>query len=271
MQKRKFKLNKWFLDFVGEDGTAMIFYAAELRWYEFVVPYSSCLCYDPKNGVSQKSKFRNIQMPEKRKNLIRWSDSKFKVEGLWESLAEPIYERLFDSEEGFLDWKCYQPASKVKLNINNSIIEGKGYVEQLVLTIPPWKIPMNELRWGHFGSNGNQMVWIELKAEDKKQWLWLNGEKMGNSIIEDDLISIPEKGIILKLNKRVTLESAKKVYTLTEKLLHYIPGFKKIIPLKFLMADEYKWLSKGQLQRHGGNVTTGIAIHEFVNFNTQNQ
>ena len=34
------------------------------------------------------------------------------------------------------------------------------------------------------------MVWIELREKDKQQWLWLNGEKIENCIIEDDRIVI---------------------------------------------------------------------------------
>jgi hypothetical protein len=128
---------------------------------------------------------------------------------------------------------------------------------------------MDELRWGRYGSSENQMVWIELREEDKKQWLWLNGEKMEICIIEDDHISIPEKDIILKLDKGVILESEKKISAVAEKLLHYIPGFNKVMPLKFLMADEFKWLSKGQLQTNGKTISTGMAIHEFVNFKSE--
>ena len=85
--------------------------------------------------------------------LITWSDSKFGVSGTWKSMATMIQTRIFDSAEGFLDWKCFQPASKVQLRINDTVLEGRGYAEQLILTVPPWRIPMDELRWGRFGSD----------------------------------------------------------------------------------------------------------------------
>ena len=271
MHKGNFHLNKWFLDFVGNSGETIIFYAAKLTWHGLVVPYTSFLFYDPSDGVHQKSRFRNIRMPEKTKNLITWSDSKFEVEGAWESLAKPLQARLFDSEEGYLDWKCFQPSSKVRLRISDKILEGRGYAEQLILTAPPWKIPMNELRWGRFGSSEDQMVWIEIREEDKRQWLWLNGDKIKNCIIEDDYISVPEKELILKLDQGVELESEKKIFSIVEKLILYIPGFNKFMPLNFLMADEFKWLSKCQLQTDGKTISTGMAIHELVNFKAQHQ
>ena len=114
--------------------------------------------------------------------IYSWNDSKFDVNGVWESLADPIQACIFNSVDGCLNWNCFQPASKVCLTINNKIVKGRGYAEQLILTALPWKIPMNELRWGRFGSKENNMVWIELREEDKQQWVWLNGEKIENCI-----------------------------------------------------------------------------------------
>jgi hypothetical protein len=263
-----FHLSKWFLDFVGANETAMIFYAAKLIWHSWKVSYTSWLWYDPGSGVSIKSRFRNVQMPLINENTITWSDGKFGLFGTWESTANKIQARLFDSPEGFLDWRCYQPASKVKLRANDSVLEGRGYAEQLILTVPPWKIPMDELRWGRFGSDENNMVWIELRENDKQQWLWLNGEKTENCIIGDEQIILPEKGLVLNLDQGIVLESEKKIFTVVEKLIRYIPGFNKIMPLNFLMADEFKWLSHGQLETNRKVISSGMAIHELVNFKT---
>ena len=265
-QRGNFYLDKWFLDFVGENGEAMIFYAAKLFWNGWEIPYTSWFSYDPASGVCQTSRFRNINMPVINSGIITWSDSKVGVSGCWKLLATPLNARLFDSGEGFLDWKCHQPASCVTLKFNERTIEGSGYAEQLILTVPPWKIPMDELRWGRFGSNENQIVWIELIEEEKRQWLWLNGEKIENCIIEDDQLYIIEKGLILKLQRAVVLESEKKIFSVVENLIQYLPGFNKIMPLKFLMAREYKWLSKGILLKRDEVISHGTAIHELVDF-----
>ena len=261
-----FHLSKWFLDFVGDDGTTMIFYSAKLTWHGLSTNYTSWLNYDPASGIHLKSRFRNVQIPQRNDKLITWSDSKFGVSGTWESLSEMIQTHIFDSEDGYLDWRCYQPASKVQLNINDSILDGKGYAEQLILTVPPWKIPMDELHWGRFGSDQTNIVWIELREKEKKHWLWLNGEKIDSCIIEDDHLSIPGNNLNLYLDRGAALESEKKIFTVVEKLIRYLPGFNKIMPLNFLIADETKWLSKGELYTNERILTTGWAIHELVNF-----
>jgi len=262
-----FHLSKWFLDFVGESGEVMIFYSAKLIWRGLSVSYTSWLDYQAATGVQFKSGFRNVQVPQTNDEVITWNDPKFGVSGTWKSLATMIQTKLVDTEEGYLDWKCYQPASKVQLRINERVLEGRGYAEQLILTLPPWKIPMDELRWGRYGSDENNMVWIELREKEKKQWLWLNGEKIENCIIEDDCISMPDKELVLTLDRGVLLESEKKIFSVVEKLIHYLPGFNKIMPLKFIMADEFKWFSKGQLQKNNKTLSEGTTIHELLNFN----
>lgn len=261
-----FHLSKWFLDLVCTNGAAMIFYAAKLTWHGWSASYTSWLQYYPGSGVSLKSRFLDVQIPQIKDNMITWNDSKFGISGTWKSSAKMIQARIIDSGEGFLDWKCFQPASTVQLNINGNILEGNGYAEQLILTALPWKIPMDELRWGRFHSDENNMVWIELREKEKRQWLWLNGEKIENCIIEDAQIRLSDKELVLNLDQSVILESEKKIFAVVEKLIRFIPGFNKVMPLNFLMADEFKWLSKGNLQANDKILSSGMTIHELVDF-----
>jgi hypothetical protein len=262
-----FLLDKWFLDFTGENGAAMIFYAAKLTWYGLSVSYTSWLSYDKRSGVIIRSRFSKVQVPQITGNLITWDDPIYRISGRWESAGEMIQARLFEGDEGSLEWKCHQPASNVQLSIGESLFAGRGYAEQLILTVPPWKIPMDELRWGRFGSDESTLVWIELRDRETRKWLWVNGERTGNCTIEDTYLSIPDKELFLTLDRGVVLESEKKIYTIVEKLVRYLPGFKKILPLNFLMADETKWLSRAELHSEHDSVVKGMAIHELVRFN----
>ena len=62
------------------------------------------------------------------------------------------------------------------------------------------------------------------------------------------------------------LESEKKISSLVQKLIRYIPGINKLIPVNFLMADEFKWLSKCDFQGDNNTYSHGMSIHELVNF-----
>lgn len=266
-----FHLSKWFLDFTGENGEAMIFYSAKLFLHGFPASYTSWLRYDPVSGVHLRSRFSKVHLPKLNGQLISWNDPEFGVSGTWEALAGSVQARIFDSEEGFLDWNCHQPASKVQLRINDRVLEGRGYAEHLILTVPPWKLDMDELRWGRFCSAENNMVWIGLSGKEQRQWLWLNGEKTESCILEDDCITIPDKNLIVNLDRGVTLEAEKKIFNVVGKLIRYIPGLNKVIPVSFLRTDEHKWLSRGQLQKDGKILSEGMAIHELVNFKPDEQ
>jgi len=262
-----FYLRKWFLDFVSDTGETMIFYAARLNWHGWPVPYTSWLHYAPNEGVRMKSRFHHASMPEKKNHQITWTDERLGISGTWTEMADPIEARILDTEEGYLDWSCLQPASDVTLMINNTKLIGRGYVERLELTMPPWKIPMDELRWGRFGSAHHNIVWIELHEKEKQQWVWWNGERQDSCTIADDHLSIPAKNLLLTLDRSVSLESEKKIFSVVNNLIRFIPGIQRAMPVKFMMADESKWMSKGQLLQHDKVITDGMAIHELVNFN----
>jgi hypothetical protein len=206
-------------------------------------------------------------MPVMKDKCITWSDEYLNVKGTWTSEARSLKSRIFDSKDGHLDWSCHQPSSSVELTIDDQVIIGQGYVEQLILTAPPWKISMTDLRWGRFRSLNFTLVWIELRHQDKKQWVWLNGTKAAHCEIQDERLWSEELNFSLKLDRAVVLESEKKIFNVVEKLLRFLPGFKKVIPSHFLFADGYKWLSHGKLEKQGQEVEQGMAIHEWVNFN----
>ncbi len=267
-----FHLDKWFLDFVGPDEESMIFYSARLTWHGVTIPYTSCLTYQQEHGNQLRSRFKDVKVPTLIGNVINWEDSSLGVRGTWENQVIPLSERLIDEEEGFLDWNCHQPMSSVKLSFNDGrTILGKGYAEQLLMTIPPWKIPMDTLRWGRFGSEADHMVWIDLMGDGHKYWLWYNSKPIENVTITDDRIDLQKDGISLKMDKSIVLESEKKIYSVVRNLMKYIPGINSMMPTRFLMADEVKWLSKSHLEGKNGKSVKGWTIHELVDFRVRSK
>jgi hypothetical protein len=54
-------------------------------------------------------------------------------------------------------------------------VRGIGYVESLLLTIPPWKLPFNELKWGRHASDRHAAVWIEWTGAHAARYVWFDG------------------------------------------------------------------------------------------------
>jgi hypothetical protein len=261
-----FLLEKWFLDFVTDEGEAYIFYAAKMRWHKITVPYKSVLHYSPATGKMHRARFNNVRFPLIKDKTISWKDSALKVDGIWEARADSLNAQLFASVEGRLEWNCFQPTSMVKVKVGDIDLNGLGYAEQLILTVEPWKIPMKELRWGRFVSATDSLLWIEIKSEQTKQWIWFNGEKADNAIVSDTEIIIQSVDIRLKLENRQVIESEKKINQVVKRMLRFIPGFKHSIPFNFLSAEEYKWISRGSLYKNGLPEGEGWVIHEYIDF-----
>ena len=255
--KKGFHLTKWFLDFVGEDGSVLICYAARLTWKGITAPYTNILWQRPGHPTTQKTRYTRVRMPVQDGRQLIWGDS-----------AEPIDARLYESEKGFLDWHCLQPRSRVTLELDGGQYIGEGYAEVLHMTIPTWEMPMRELRWGHFLSPGHWGVWIEIKEEaGAHQWVWWDGKLETGCRISDTDLYIPGVNASLHLSCGRVLEADKKIQQVVGKLVRYLPGFRKVIPESFLMADACKWHSQANMDLGSDGKITGQAIHEFVNFN----
>lgn len=261
-----FCLDKWYLDFTGDHGEAMIFYVARLRWNFISVTYTSWLDRDPSAGTTEKHRFTQVSFPEEDGETITWNDPIFGIRGIWEATCQPLYARIHESAEGILDWNGLQPRSKVRLELKDRVLTGSGYAEKLQMTLPPWYVPISELRWGRFGSANHYIVWIDLGLEIGKRWLWLNGEKLEETVLEDDRIVIPGHELEIRFDRNTVLESERKIASLAEKLLRYFPWIRESMPGRFLFAHEVKWLSTGEVRFQGRTIDSGSAIHELVDF-----
>jgi hypothetical protein len=263
--QKKFRITKWFLDFLGPDGSILIVYAACLEWRGGVIPYTNVIWHKPDKGITRKSSFSKGSLPKREEGRITWADRRFGIEAAWEAKSEPVHARLYESGNQILDWQCWQPHSRVTLKKDNMTLSGEGYAEVISTSFSAWEIPMRELRWGHMFSEGDWAVWIELNGDTPRQWVWWNGQRTEGCRISDSEVFLPGRGITLKLDQALVLEKEQKVNRVVRKLVGYIPGFSKIIPMPFLMANQTMWESTIDLKKdEGGSFAKGRAVHEFL-------
>lgn len=267
IRNKGFHLTKWFLDFIGEDGTVMIAYAARLTWRGISVPYANMLWYRPGEPVKEKNRYTQAHLPKIDRESILWENPGFRATGIWEAVAGPIEARLYESDGRHLDWRCFQPRSRVNLSLKDRKYTGEGYAEVLTMNFPTWEIPMRELRWGHVIAPGHWGVWIEMKGGHDGQWVWWNGASVPDCEITDERLHLPGLGLTILLEKKAKLGEGKKILKVVSKLVRYLPGFNKLIPEPFLLSDEHKWCSKATITGAGKSPLQGWAVHEFVNFN----
>lgn len=262
-----FLIKKWYFDGVSEDGKTLIFYSAILIWHSIKVQYINYLYLGAQGDVRSESRYSNAQEPVIQGNKIFWKDEGLKIFGEWESDTPPLRAMLHNSQAGYLDWNCFHPAARCHLHINNEpILDGYGYVECLEMTVPPWKMGFNELRWGRFANPDSPIVWIELRGPSNFQWVFDGQTRIENAIISDEMIELPHQHKKLMLSEPTAIEDKEKILEVVNSLVKWLPGFKSFTPFRFLRARESKWRSRGVLTSVDEKQHTGWVIHELVKF-----
>lgn len=262
-----FLLSKWYLDCVGEKGEAFIGYAATLYWKGLNLHYASFFTHDRAirgGGKTTRTTLSVSSQPEVSSDGIHWSSPALKIEGYWVPLSPGIDRRLLNIPDGALQWKCFQPHARASIRLDGShTIEGFGYVERIDLSIPPWQLPIDKLRWGRFLSERDALVWIEwVGSEHGQVHLFYNGRRVNDCAISDTGIAFDQNRSVLTLRDRQVLRQGALVST----ALSMIPGIARLFPEKILRTRECKWLSRGGLAVGDSPLSEGWAIHEIVNF-----
>jgi hypothetical protein len=251
-----FNLSKWYLDCVTDLGDAVIAYTGNLHWGTVRLHYSSILEATGERIVERHSVRRQVQ-PEAEDSFISWRSKALAVDGVWERVSPAVRETVYSSEQGRIDWNCLIPLARARLCERS----GLGYVEHLTMTIAPWKLPIHTLRWGRFTSPSDWMTWIDWQGEFARRTVYINGDTLLCSKIEDDQLE-GEDETRLVMDCSLVLRNG----PLGTTALSAVPGIGRMFPLRLLRITECKWRSRARLQRKGKPPVEGWAIHETVSW-----
>jgi hypothetical protein len=253
-----FAMTKWYLDCVTESGDAAILYCADLRWRGVHARMGSVLCQfegEPARTSSSMGRYNVSVAPGE----ISVDHPRLKFNGRWTATAPASEHTLYESDRGAITWKCLQPASRVIASVGGRGLAGLGYAECLVVTIPPWRLPMRELRWGRFVSAEHSLVWI---------W-WLGPHNIRLALCDGapcHLASASDSEVVAG-NAMLGIEPGLRLRDgrLRNTILPGIPGLAKLLPRSLFNVVETKWKSRATLDI-AGEKCTGWAIHELVQF-----
>ncbi len=251
-----FHLSKWYLDCVTDSGDASIAYVGDLAWGPAHLHYSSLL-RSVGNSVTQRNSLRRPSLPVVNGSFISWNSAPFDFDAEWQADSTEVRETVFKNDEGSVDWRCLMPRAHVRAGHDS----GLGYVEHLSMTIAPWKIPIQHLRWGRFCSASDWAVWIAWQGEFSKRILYLNGKSVPGATIEDEQITFDD-GSRLLMDQSLILRKG----PLGTTALSSIPGVNKTFPARLLQVNECKWRSRARFESPGRSPVEGWALHEMVSW-----
>lgn len=257
-KRETFELEKWYADCISDTGDAAIAYYGAARWNKLSVNYSSLLTITGDAPARAQYSVRGSEAPSHDGSLVHWRSPHLHFHGTWTTVDRGYAETLYSGDDGFVEWHCLQPRANAVIDwADGKQLRGLGYVERLRMTVPPWKLPIDELLWGHFLSATDSLVWIDWRGSVRTKLVLLNGRRIDAAEVSENAVSFGTSGL-LTFNEGSVLREGK----LGAVALAALSTIKKLLPVRILDVDETKWRSRARLKHPDPH--EGWAIHEVV-------
>ena len=255
-----FHLRKWYMDCVAPDGATFIGYSARLSWGLLKFSYASSFSSPPKGESDERRITGRHGGPVLRDDRVRWECPKLGLEAVWHRTSPPIERVLLDTPKGAVTWRCHVPRGQAEIQVPGfGSWVGTGYVEEMEMRVPPWELPLDQLRWGRFLSPEESVTWLEWKGPHPLCLVYQDGAPMDRAWVEDDVVGWDGTKRLDLGRVRVLREGELGVTTLP-----HVPFADKLLPKQLSGVHETKWLSKGTLTAPEARMATGWAVHERV-------
>lgn len=257
-----FRLSKWYLDLVTEDGAVLIGYRTRLQWGLARVRWASVLCSPPDGPPEEQVTLRDPGALHREGDMFSWRSSALGIAGRWRRLAPPIGQVLWRSPRGTIRWNCLQPAAAVTVRWRGIPLEGTGYLERLTLTLRPWRLPFTTLRWGRYASKRHAITWIAWTGSTRRCWIWRDGRIEPDAQLDTDGVANLADGLSLRLGATRDIQRRDVV----DALVPHVPGLRRRLRRRLPALQEHKRVSPAVLLRDGETVDHSWTIHEEVNW-----
>jgi hypothetical protein len=169
---------------------------------------------------------------------------------------------LYDSADGAIAWQCVAPAARASMRpAGVATLDGVGYAECLTMTIPPWRLPISELRWGRWSDADakHAVIWIDWRGADPRRWVFVDGHRAQTATVSDSSVCAGDVSLSLS-SPRVLVDRD------LGDVLRFIRPLRGIVPAALDAYHETKWTSCGTLTAPGRPALTGQTVHERVTF-----
>lgn len=257
----RFSLSKWYLDCITDEGEAFVGYSASLRWKALSLEYSSILIRRTSGGIKTRATLHGGKHPVVSGDSVHWDCPSLKLKGIWRAKQQPLHRTVFGASSTPLNWSCLQPHAVAEISVGDfGTFNGFGYVDYLNLPAQPWKLPLDELRWGRYLSEEDSIIWMDFKGAYPEAIVFHNGALCEGARVSDREITLGLNQLVLSFGETQPLREG----TLASTALSVIPGINKLVPARMLNTEERKWRSRGILKDGDSILGTGWTIHEVV-------
>ena len=256
-----FSVDKWYLDLVTDDGTAVVGYVVDVRWVAPRVRLASCLVVHPDAQRDERTSLGETAWPAVVDGRLTWTAATLGLRAEWHALDAPIAQTLLTSPAGDIEWTCAMPRARGSVAIASAVHEGFGYAEHLRMTVTPWTVPFHTVRWGRHLSARHALVWIERDGQAPMQAAWLDG-------VPEPLARVGTSGVTgLSDRRRLAWQASRTLVdrSVGDRVAEATPALAARLAGRLARLREHKQVSASELTDGDGRVLDrGWAIHEEV-------
>ena len=249
---------KHYFDCTDKQGQTIIIYVATLKVLGMGIPFCSYL-FNNGEVTREESRLQKVLINPSGKTRV--SIPALQVAGEWSASDKCISETLYSRAGKQITWNCFQPRSKVRVQIGSQVFEGLGYAETIKLPFHPSNLPIDLLLWGRYLSAGYTIIWIEWRGAYPLKKIYVNGIEQSDAKIEHDRISFSSLGMALHF---------KKVHPIKNNPLSALasryPFLKWMFSRRFLSSQEIKYSGTGELVKGNQIIDTGSTLYETVHW-----
>lgn len=253
-------VDKWYLDLVSHDGTAVASYVIGVRWQTLDLRYAACLVSTPSAPPVERHTFSALPWPTFADGHLTWTAESLGVRGQWRALDAPIARRLLSVPAGAIEWSCLVPRGDATIVTAAGTFEGLGYAERLQLTLPPWAMPFRLLRWGRHLSDRHALVWIEWDGDPSMHAVWLDGEPQNSARVDaSGVVGLDgQRALHWRPGRDLTRRAVAGVVARAPSLAARVAG-------RLASMREHKQLSPSSIvDANGRALDRGWTVHEVV-------
>ena len=262
-----FHLDKWYIDGVDGHSRAIIGYWAALSWGALSLSWQSLVSYPPGERAQRRWSARRGHAPRQEDGVVSWPALSGRGMVRVAAQGPGMRVQLWNGGEasdagrtaGTVEWFCIAPVGAVSARMRGlPDFAGVGYAERLIITVPPWRLPIRVLRWGRWCDSAGRrsLVWIDWAGPPARRWVHLDGQRVEAHVGEQE---IRGDEFTLSLARPAALE-----HRAFADVARHIPGLTPALPPSVREMRETKWLSQGTLRLHREGSMTGTCIHEVV-------
>jgi hypothetical protein len=253
-------MTKWYADCVDPGGRAAIAYWASLAIGSVAFTWHSVAVYEPGAPPFERTSLAEVPPPVEAGDRISWQAPALDCELTTGSALPAPALRLLDAPPDAIDWRCIAPSARSVIRVGGyAPIAGGGYVERLVTTVAPWRLPFDELRWGRWIAHDrtHSVAWIDWRGGQPHTWMLVDGTPRAGATVGDAHMEVDGASLALQAPRVLHARSL-------DDITRSIGPLAGLVPDSLRMLRETKWCSRGDWCVGGQAPTAGWAIHETV-------